>query len=71
MNKYQDKHVLIVGLGVSGVAVAKYMGKQGARVTVSDLKQKSELIEHVNALADIKIEYDLGAHNPLLFRFAQ
>ncbi len=56
-----------MGFGLSGVATAKYMAKQGAKVTVTDMKQKSELTESVNACADLKIEYELGKHNPLTF----
>lgn len=68
MSKYKGKKVLVVGFGVSGVAVAKYMTKQGAKVTVTDTKQKSELTESVNACADLKIEYELGKHNDATFR---
>ncbi len=70
MSKYKGKKVLVVGFGVSGVSVAKYMSKQGAKVTVTDTKQKSELTESVNACADLKIEYELGKHNDLSFRSA-
>ena len=49
------QHILIVGFGLSGVAVAKYMSKQGAKVTVTDMKQKSELMDSVNACADLKL----------------
>jgi UDP-N-acetylmuramoylalanine--D-glutamate ligase len=60
-----------VGFGLSGVAVARYMVKQGARVTVTDMKQKSELTDSVNACADLKIEYELGKHNPKSFHMAE
>lgn len=60
MSKYRGKKVLVVGFGVSGVAVAKYMAKQGAKITISDAKQKSELMESVNACASLKLEFDLG-----------
>ena len=64
MSKYKGKKVAIVGFGLSGVSVAKYMVKQGAKVLVTDMKQKSELAESVNACADLKIEFELGRHNP-------
>jgi UDP-N-acetylmuramoylalanine--D-glutamate ligase len=67
MSKYKGKKVLIVGFGLSGVAVAKYMTKQGAKVTVTDLKQKSELMDSINACADLKLEYELGKHNNKTF----
>ena len=71
MSKYKGKKVLVVGFGVSGVSVAKYMAKQGAKVTVTDTKQKSELTESVNACADLKIEYELGKHNDASFATAE
>ncbi|MBC7693455.1 MAG: UDP-N-acetylmuramoyl-L-alanine--D-glutamate ligase [Methylotenera sp.] len=71
MSKYKGKKVLIVGFGLSGVAVARYMAKQGAKVTVTDMKQKSELADSVNACAELKIEYELGKFNPLTFRAAE
>lgn len=67
MSKYKGKKVLVVGFGLSGVAVTQYMTKQGAKVTVTDLKQKSELMESVNALGDLKIEMELGRHNNKTF----
>jgi UDP-N-acetylmuramoylalanine--D-glutamate ligase len=71
MSKYKGKRVLVVGFGLSGVAVAKYMAKQGARVTVTDMKQKTELMESCNACADLKIEYELGRHNNKTFHTAE
>jgi UDP-N-acetylmuramoylalanine--D-glutamate ligase len=71
MSKYKGKRVLVVGFGLSGVAVAKYMAKQGAKVTVTDMKQRSELAESVNACEDLKLEYELGKHNPKTFETAE
>ncbi|MGZ6371374.1 MAG: UDP-N-acetylmuramoyl-L-alanine--D-glutamate ligase, partial [Bdellovibrionota bacterium] len=71
MSKFKGKRVLVVGFGLSGVAVAKYMARQGARVTVTDMKQKSELQDSVNQCADLKIEFELGKHNPKTFHTAE
>jgi UDP-N-acetylmuramoylalanine--D-glutamate ligase len=71
MSKYKGKRVLVVGFGLSGVAVARYMAKQGAKVTVTDTKQKSELSDSCNACADLKIEYELGRHNNKTFHAAE
>ncbi|MBI2711662.1 MAG: UDP-N-acetylmuramoyl-L-alanine--D-glutamate ligase [Bdellovibrio sp.] len=71
MSKYKGKRVLIVGFGISGVAAAKYLVKQGAKVTVTDQKQKNELSEHVDACVDLKLEYELGKHNPKTFETAE
>jgi UDP-N-acetylmuramoylalanine--D-glutamate ligase len=71
MSKFKGKRVLVVGFGLSGVAVARYMAKQGAKVTVTDMKQKSELSDSCNACADLKIEYELGRHNNKTFHTAE
>lgn len=60
MSKYRGKKIVVMGLGGSGVAVARYMAKQGAKVTVSDIRQKTELLDEVNQTADLKIEYEFG-----------
>jgi len=71
MSKYKSKRVLIVGFGVSGVAVAKYMIKQGAKVLISEQKQNTEVLESVKALEDYKVEYEFGGHNPRSFLGAE
>lgn len=70
MSKYKGKRVLVVGFGLSGVAVVRYMCKQGAKVTVTDTKQKTELNDSLKACADLKIEYDLGKHTNKFFHTA-
>jgi UDP-N-acetylmuramoylalanine--D-glutamate ligase len=67
MSKYKGKKVLIVGFGLSGVATARYMCEQNAKVTVTDLKQKHELMDSVTACEGLKIEYELGKHDTQTF----
>jgi len=71
MSKYKGKKVLVVGFGLSGVATAKYMSRQGAKVMVTDSKQKTELMDSVNACLDLKVEYELGKHNEATFRSSE
>ena len=71
MSKFKGKKVLIVGFGLSGVSAAKYMVKQGARVTVTDQKQKSELMDSVKATDGLKIDFEFGKHNPVTFLGAE
>lgn len=71
MSKYKGKRVLIVGFGVSGVATARYMAKQGAKVIVTDQKQRTELQSAVNLCSDLKIEFELGKHNEKTFQMAE
>jgi UDP-N-acetylmuramoylalanine--D-glutamate ligase len=63
MSKYEDKKILIVGFGLTGIAVAKYMTKMGAKITITDTKKESDLFESISACASLKVEYDLGRPN--------
>ncbi len=40
MNHLKDQHVLILGLGLSGMAMARWCVRQGARVTVADTREQ-------------------------------
>jgi UDP-N-acetylmuramoylalanine--D-glutamate ligase len=39
MRHLQDLHVLVLGLGASGLAMARWCARQGARVTVADTRE--------------------------------
>ena len=67
MSKYKDKKVLVVGFGLSGVAAARYLCKQGAKVTVTDSQDKVQLAASMDACVDLPIEYDLGRHQSKTF----
>ncbi len=71
MSKYRGKKILIVGCGKSGVSTAKYLVKQGARVMISDSKQRTELSEPLKELGDIKIEFEFGGHTEKSFLGAE
>ena len=38
MTMLQDRHVLILGLGLSGLAMVRWCVRAGARVTVADTR---------------------------------
>ncbi|MED4585991.1 UDP-N-acetylmuramoyl-L-alanine--D-glutamate ligase [Brevibacillus choshinensis] len=42
MNRYQDQHVVVIGMAKSGVAVAKLLHRFGANVVVNDKKSREE-----------------------------
>jgi len=71
MSKFKGKKVLIVGCGTSGVASAKYLVKQGARVLISDTKQRTELSEPLKELGDLKVEFEFGGHTERSFLGAE
>jgi len=59
---YQNRRVIILGLGRQGVALARYLVNAGAQVVVSDLQPKEKLAANIAALSHLPIEYALGGH---------
>jgi UDP-N-acetylmuramoylalanine--D-glutamate ligase len=71
MSKYKGKRVLIVGFGITGAAVARYLCSQGAKVIVTDLRQKTELADALAVCEGLPIEYEFGKHNSKDFTTAE
>lgn len=63
-----NKRVLVVGLGKSGVASALFLKKHGAQVTVSDTKSGDELRNEIPVLLDHGITVETGGHGDRTFR---
>lgn len=63
----KEKKILIVGMGRTGVAAAKYLHSKGALVTLSDHKSKAELADYLELMEGVDVNYDLGGHTPKLF----
>ena len=63
-----NKRVLVVGLGKSGVASALFLKTRGARVTVSDSKAQDELKNEIPVLLDQGIVVETGGHGERTFR---
>jgi UDP-N-acetylmuramoylalanine--D-glutamate ligase len=64
----QNKRVLVVGLGKSGVAAALFLKSKGSRVTVSDTKTPDELKEEIPRLLDEGITVETGGHGQRTFQ---
>ncbi|MGE5489953.1 MAG: NAD(P)-dependent oxidoreductase, partial [Actinomycetota bacterium] len=47
----RGKHVLVVGLGESGLAMAKWLHRQGARVRVADSRANPPNVADLQAVA--------------------
>ncbi len=64
MKDLKGKRVLVMGLGVhgGGLGVAQWLVKQGAHVTVTDLKKAEELKGSIEALRGLPVEFVLGEH---------
>jgi UDP-N-acetylmuramoylalanine--D-glutamate ligase len=63
-----NKRVLVVGLGKSGVASALFLKEHGARVTVSDTKSEDQLRDEIPVLLDQGIAVETGGHGERTFR---
>ena len=63
-----NKRVLVVGLGRSGIASALFLKAHGARVTVSDSKSHEQLREEIPALLDQGIAVETGGHGERAFQ---
>ncbi len=61
----RGKRVTLVGLGVlgGGVGVARYLAGKGAHVTVTDMRDASELAGSMQDLAGLPVTFHLGGHD--------
>src|SRR5579863_7742893 len=62
-----NKRVLVVGLGKSGVASALFLKSRGALVTVSDAKPETELRDEILLLLEHGITVETGGHGDRTF----
>src|SRR5215475_2479599 len=63
-----NKRVLVVRHGRSGVASALFLKSRGARVTVSDAKSEEQLREEIPRLLDQGIAVETGGHGERTFQ---
>src|SRR5438132_8820551 len=61
---FSDKRVTVVGLGIEGVDVARYLARQGAMVTVSDSKPRQKLGERLQQVDNLGLKLALGSNRP-------
>jgi len=62
------KKVLVVGLGKSGLSAARWLSKEGAQVTVSELKAEAELDgELLHETLELEIGLETGGHKQETF----
>src|SRR5687768_17323425 len=64
-NDLRGKRVTLVGLGVlgGGVGVARWLAGQGARVTVTDMRDATALAGSMQDLAGLPVTFHLGGHD--------
>lgn len=66
-----NKHISVVGLGVTGEAVARFLIKRGAVVTVTDSGSGDQLRKTAEKLQSMGVLIEIGGHNPRLFNDAE
>ena len=66
----KNKHIVVVGLGRSGVSVVRFLVSQGCSVTVTDNRSPEELQNILPALNGLDIAIELGRHEDRTFENA-
>jgi UDP-N-acetylmuramoylalanine--D-glutamate ligase len=61
---FQDRRVTIIGMAREGTALARFLAREGAKVTVSDTKGIADLAEEIGQLAGLPIQCVLRGHPP-------
>lgn len=66
----KNKNIVVVGLGRTGLAVARFLWQRGARVLVSDAADPKQLGDSVRMLQEMGIALELGPHRMRSFQNA-
>jgi UDP-N-acetylmuramoylalanine--D-glutamate ligase len=65
-----NKNVVVVGLGRTGLATARFLHQQGARVLVADTADETQLGDSVRMLREMGVALELGPHRITSFQNA-
>ncbi len=68
--RLKDKQIVVVGLGRTGLATARFLHQQGARVLVADTADETQLGDSVRMLREMGIALELGPHRISSFQNA-
>ena len=67
----KGKKVLVVGLGASGYAAARFLAKSGASIKISEQIDSVAVRQRLDALVAYNVEFQLGAPKPDFCRAAE
>ena len=70
MMELADKHITVVGLGRTGMALARFLNRRGAKVVATDMAAEKDLGPQVQELRQMNIPLEAGGHNPGTFQAA-
>ena len=59
---FQGLKASVVGLGIEGVDLARFLARRGAVVTASDIKPEAKLAPRLEALRGLEVRLSLGGH---------
>ncbi len=62
MSDWNGKRILVIGAARQGLALARYLSRHGARVTMNDQRSAETLSQARASLAGLSIEWTLGGH---------
>jgi len=65
-----NKNILVVGLGRTGLATARFLHQKGARVLVADTADETQLGDSVGTLRKMGVALELGPHRVSSFQNA-
>jgi len=65
-----DKHILVVGLGRTGVALARFLKSRGAAVTITDTAHAADLASRIALLEGLDVRTEFGPHRSATFEAA-
>jgi len=65
-----QKNILIVGLGISGMAAARFAKNNGGIVTITDIAEEDALTGYLQEVLKIDVRTELGGHNIETFESA-
>jgi UDP-N-acetylmuramoylalanine--D-glutamate ligase len=63
MMNLEGKKVVVVGLALTGIAVARFCARRGARVVVTDGKPADKLADQMKLLDGVPVTWELGGHS--------
>lgn len=60
---FADKRVVVVGLGIEGVDLTRFLANHGSFVTVSDSKPREKLADRIRELEGLPVRFALGSND--------
>lgn len=62
MTNWTNTHVLILGAARQGLALARWLSRHGANVTLNDSRREEDLVLAKKSLSDVNVTWVVGGH---------